>query len=250
VEPRSHAGPASDAAQESDAAPRGGAETGSGFDPLGPRRRIRHPFLWAFLVGIAVLTLMRPLLRHVPAPPPVEGRLPALRLVDQEGRPFGPEAMHGDVWIVGFVGRPRGADPAAAAASASPAAAGRTAGAASASAEASTEKARLDGLREIQDAYRDFGVRGIRILVVSLTDETTEAIATRAAAAGADPKRFTFARLDPSSPPRALEILDVARHAGELLIVDADGGLRGWYASGRDGLNEIYNRAQHVRGVP
>ena len=185
-----------------------------------------------------MLTLMRPLLRHVPAPPPVVGRLPALRLVDQEGRPFDAGTMRGDVWIVAFVGAAGAAGPSGGAESADR------------SAAAAAEKARLDGLREIQDAYRDFGVRGIRILVVSLAEPTDAGLAARAAAAGADPARWTFARPDPASPPGALATLDPARHAGDLLIVDAAGGLRGWYPSGRDGLNEVYNRAQHVRGVP
>ncbi|HSP19150.1 MAG TPA: SCO family protein, partial [Myxococcaceae bacterium] len=36
-------------------------------------------------------------------PPPVLGTVPAFRLVDQTGAPFGPEQLSGRVWVADFV---------------------------------------------------------------------------------------------------------------------------------------------------
>jgi len=46
----------------------------------------RNLYLWAFLLGVVVLTLMRPCLRRVPAPPPVRGTLPGFTFVDDAVR--------------------------------------------------------------------------------------------------------------------------------------------------------------------
>src|SRR5262245_45191964 len=64
---------------------------------------LRSPFLWAFLVSIAVITLIRPCLRRVPEPPPVSGRFPDLVLEDRDGQRFDRGTMLGTVWIVALL---------------------------------------------------------------------------------------------------------------------------------------------------
>jgi hypothetical protein len=61
---------------------------------------IRNPWLWAFVAGALLLTAIRPLLRHLPEPPPVLGPFPDLALVDASGRPFGAERLRGHATVV------------------------------------------------------------------------------------------------------------------------------------------------------
>jgi protein SCO1 len=71
--------------------------------PSLPRSGLQ-PWLWtAFLA----LVMAVPLLRQMVAPPapvlPVLGTVPAFRLVDQGGAPFGPERLSGRVWLADFI---------------------------------------------------------------------------------------------------------------------------------------------------
>ena len=63
---------------------------------------LRNPFVWAFVVGCAVVTLMRPLLRREPPPPPVLRQLPRFELVGSNGKPFGSDELRGHVYVVNF----------------------------------------------------------------------------------------------------------------------------------------------------
>jgi hypothetical protein len=51
----------------------------------------RNPYVWAFVVGCGLTTMMRPLLRRIPPPPPVLWQVPAFTLVDSRDQPFGSE---------------------------------------------------------------------------------------------------------------------------------------------------------------
>jgi len=192
--------------------------------PAPPARPLllRYPFLWAFLLGAIVLTLIRPCLRRVPEPPPPTGRFPDVALVDQTGRPFGRDTMSGDVWVVAFLREGCG-EPCDAA---------------------------LRRLREIGTTYAALHVDRIRLLSVVAA---SEGVKKRIAAAGADPSRWVFA----SGGPAAVRVLATAAcgapepaSPGCLAIVDAGGNLRGHYAADADGFNEVYNRARHVRDAP
>ncbi|MCZ7587017.1 MAG: SCO family protein [Deltaproteobacteria bacterium] len=63
----------------------------------------RNPFVWAAFIGMVLVTLMRPLLRHVPEPPPVIAQLPAFTLTDQNGRDFGSADLAGHVYVANFI---------------------------------------------------------------------------------------------------------------------------------------------------
>jgi len=199
-----------------------------------PPGRRRNLYLWAFLLGVVVLTLMRPCLRRIPAPPPVQGTLPGFTFVDDAGTSFGPERLRGAVWIVHFFYIGCGADCAPT----------------------------LRSLGEIRRTYTDLGIEGIRVLSLSVDPEhdTPEALRAFETAHGADPGRWllaTGAAADLDAFAREIfgphahgdtPLSEVAR-AGRLLLVDPEGGLRGTYASDASGIDEIYNRAQHVRDL-
>ena len=68
-----------------------------------PTRSVFHnPFVWAFLAGIIILTLIRPMLRRGPDPPPVLGQLPEFRLTESRGVPFGTSDLEGQVYVANF----------------------------------------------------------------------------------------------------------------------------------------------------
>lgn len=73
-------------------------------DAPSPPRPSLQPWLWtAFLA----LVMAGPIARQAVAPPlpalPLLGSVPAFRLVDQGGAPFGPERLQGRVWLANFI---------------------------------------------------------------------------------------------------------------------------------------------------
>jgi protein SCO1 len=63
-----------------------------------------QPWLWTgFLALVMALPVLRSALPPPAPPPPVLGRVPDFRLVDQTGAPFGPERLAGRVWLADFV---------------------------------------------------------------------------------------------------------------------------------------------------
>ena len=46
----------------------------------------------------------------------------------------------------------------------------------------------------------------------------------------------------PATPARPIEIA----HTGKVVLVDGSGGIRGYYDTDDMGLEEVFNRAQHV----
>ena len=69
---------------------------------MNARTVLRSPYVWGFVIGIVTLTLIRPLLRHIPEPPPVLSELPEFSLVGVDGKPFGSAELRGQVYVVNF----------------------------------------------------------------------------------------------------------------------------------------------------
>lgn len=61
----------------------------------------RSPWLWGFVIGATVLTLIRPRLRHIPEPPPVLGALESVSGIDHDGDPVGNETL-GEATLIHF----------------------------------------------------------------------------------------------------------------------------------------------------
>jgi cytochrome oxidase Cu insertion factor (SCO1/SenC/PrrC family) len=193
---------------------------------------LRYPFLWAFLLGVIVLTLVRPCLRRVPAPPPATGRFPAVTLTDAHGTAIAPLGGAGSVRVVLYV---RGA------------------------CDAPCDGA-LARQRELQETYAAERVQGIDMLTVVAEQgadparpgpapATPDRLRAMAGAIGTAAPRWQFVTGDAA----ALAAVEAALLAGaappaplRLAIVDAAGSLRGTYDPGADGFNEVYNRARHV----
>lgn len=66
------------------------------------KKIIKNPYLWAFLIGIASLHIIKEMaMRRRHAPPPM-AIVPEWQLVDQEGHPFGQKEMLGKVVVSNF----------------------------------------------------------------------------------------------------------------------------------------------------
>jgi protein SCO1/2 len=199
------------------------------------RQVARNPYVWAFVIGIATLTALRPLLRHIPEPPPVLSQLPEFSLRGIDGKPFGSEELRGQVYIASFFFTScRSICPAI-----------------------------MQGMSRLQTGFAERDIRGIRLVSISVDPEhdTPEVLGAYAKGLSADPARWTFLTGDPeqvrrlvvdgfktplvSKPQRDAEPIDIA-HTGKLVLVDGLGRIRGYYGSDEMGLDEVFNRAQHV----
>ena len=197
----------------------------------------RSPWLWASLLGVVSLTLLRPYCarrsRRVPKPPPVIGQVPEFRLTNQFGKPFGLADLKGHVWVVDFIfTRCRSICP------------------------------RMTAqMKKLQTRYAKKKVP-IKLLSISVDpiNDTPKAFLAYAKRHGADLNRWTFLTGKEADVRALLEkgfkvhmgekekiknMIDIA-HTSRFVIVDARGGIRGHYSSDDDGIDEIFHRSQHV----
>jgi protein SCO1/2 len=196
---------------------------------------LRNPFLWAFVAGIVCLTAIRPLLRHEPEPPGVLWRLPAFRLIAEDGSTFSKDDLAGRVWVANlFFTRCTSICPHL-----------------------------TRSMSALQRRYDEAGVDSVRLLSITVDPEYDSPGQLRAYARdhGIDTKRWRLltgdreriralvvgglhaAMGDP--PADGADLFDIA-HAGHLFLVDADGGVRGFYATDAAGLDEVFHRSRHV----
>lgn len=196
---------------------------------------MRNPLVWTVVIGCVMMTLLRPLMRHIPDPPPVLGQLPAFSLLTTEGQPFGSEELSGQVYVASFFFT-----------------------------RCTTICPFLtQAMSELDARYRREGVEGIHLVGISVDPEhdTTEVLQEYAQLWEIDPQRWTLLTGDleaiqrlvvdgfmtamdrqPQAENRPLEIA----HSGKLVIVDQRGAIRGYYDYDEMGLDEVFHRSQHV----
>jgi protein SCO1/2 len=194
------------------------------------RRWLRNPYVWAFVAGCALTTLMRPLLRRIPSPPPVLWQVPAFTLVDSLGRPFGSEALRGHVYVANFFfTRCPSVCPTL-----------------------------MKGMATLQRRFRDDNLETIRLVSISVDSyDTPERLHDAEPGYGVDPSRWVLLT-GPRERVRSLAVdgfrvalgegdgvADIA-HAAKLLLVDGSGALRGVYDGDELGLDETFWRARRV----
>ena len=199
------------------------------------RSILRNPYVWGLVIGIVTLTAIRPLLRRVPEPPPVLSALPAFSLVGIDGKPFGSKELKGQVYIASFFFTScRSICPGI-----------------------------MKGVARLQDGFAQRNIEGVRLVSISVDPEfdTPDVLASYGQTMGVDPARWTLLTGNPDAVrqlvvegfktplerprPEGPEPIDIA-HTGKLVLVDASGRIRGYYDSDELGLDEVYNRAQHV----
>jgi protein SCO1/2 len=199
------------------------------------RRALRSPFLWAFVVGCALVTSMRPLLRRVPPPPPVIGRVPRFSLVSASGAPFGSADLAGHVYVASFF----------------------------VTRCSSSCVGLMEGMAKLVNRYRDEGVDAIRLVSITADPDydTPERLRDAERRYGVDPARWLlltgpreeihdlarrgFGRPLDERPPSAGGGFDVMG-GDTLFLVDPSGRLRGRYGVDEAGFDEVYWRSRHV----
>jgi len=203
-----------------------------------PRRPFyRNPWLWAFVAGALLLTAIRPLLRHVPEPPPILHTIPAYTLVDQDGKPYGSEQLRGKPYVVSFYfTRCTSICPLL-----------------------------MRSMKRLQDEYEAQHVDGVHLVSVSVDPEydRPEQLAEYAKAFGVHPGRWTLLTGEPAAVREVAEngfkvpmgtpeptdgapdLIDIA-HTGRLVLVDAEGRVRGYYDTSDLGLEEIFQRSKRL----
>ena len=199
-------------------------------------RWYQNPWVWGVIFGLVFIPLIRPLTRHVPEPPPVMGELPAFSLVDSNGQPFGTEQMEGDVWVVGFFFTTcRTLCPRI-----------------------------LAAMSTLQEKYVTYE-HDVRLLAVTVdpATDTPEVLAAKAKEIGADPSVWTFVTGTEEQLREVVQggfktymgervtdgktgLVDIA-HTERLVLVDWQGGIRGYYGIDELGLDEVYHRSRHVK---
>ena len=203
-----------------------------------PWLRFVRRYIWviAFVLGAATLTVIRPMLRHVPEPPPVLFTLPGdYALVDHLERPFTPATLEGEVWVAGFV-------------------------------FTSCPSSCPAVTRAMSDLADRFARTKVDVKMVSFTvdpeRDTPEVLARYASTVGADPDQWRFVTGEPDTILKLVgegfrlgvgerqtiegDIYDIA-HSTKLALVDGEGQIRGYYGIEPDeGLAEIYERADRV----
>ena len=200
-----------------------------------PRSLWSSPYLWAALAGLILIPLMRPLLRFEPDPPPVLYPLPDFELVDSTGAAFGLEKMRGSVHVVNFIfTRCPSICPLL-----------------------------TRSMLELDRRYQQEGVEGVRLLSITVDPEFDRppVLAEYAHRHGIDTRRWSLLTgpLDEvrrvvvegfKTPMGEREtngagLMDIA-HTGKLVLIDANGAVRGYYDSDELGLDEVFHRSQHV----
>ncbi len=203
--------------------------------PKTPGRSIlRNPFAWAFVVGVVTLTLLRPALRNEPPPPPVLGQLPEFQLTEAAGTPYGSAELAGSVYVANFIfTRCASICPRLTAA-----------------------------MDQLNRRYDTAGVDGIQLVSITVDPEydTPRRLGEYAALHEVESDRWKFLTGDPEQvrslivegfrTPMGTPVedplpIDIA-HTGKLVLVDPEGGIRGYYESDATGLDEVFHRSRRV----
>jgi protein SCO1/2 len=187
------------------------------------------------LIGLVALAAIRPLLRPVPAPPPVLGHVPEFALIDSGARPFGSAQLKGQVYIASvFFTSCRSICPAI-----------------------------MHGMARLQARLDERGIHGIRLVSISVDPEfdTPEVLRAYGKDLGVKPERWTLLTGDPKTiravvvdgfktplehaPATPASPIEIA-HTGKVVLVDGSGDIRGYYDTDDAGLGEVFDRAQLV----
>ena len=121
----------------------------------------------------------------------------------------------------------------------------------------------MHGMARLQARLDERGIQGIRLVSISVDPEhdTPEVLRAYGKDLAVKPERWTLLTGDPRTiqavvvggfkvplehtPPTPGSPFEIA-HTGKVVLVDGSGGIRGYYDSDDMGLDEVFNRAQHV----
>lgn len=182
----------------------------------------RNVWVLATISSMVTITLLRPCTRHVPDPPPVTGALPAWTLATADGRPLGSADLAGNVYVLGFYEERAG----------------------------ETSDAVLRALGQLQTRFAQ-AESPARLVAVRLGAGPLTDLDRAAEAMKAESGRWTFVGGESAHElAKALDALHGEAHVAPwdhgLVMIDADGGCRGFYGTNAAGVDEAFHRSIHV----
>lgn len=204
------------------------------FEKLTERFR-RSPYFWSAVMSMIVITVLTPLTRRVPAPPPVINSLPSFSLTGPDGKAFGSQELAGRVYVASFIFTRCG----------------------------SVCPLIVQHLSTLQKRVQ---LEKFPLTIVSISVDpefdTPDVLRNYAEKIGADPKIWTFLSgsrenildvvekgftVGVGAPIITNGLMDIA-HSQKLVLVDSKGQIRGFYDASSEGIEELYARAEAVVG--
>lgn len=195
----------------------------------------KQPYLWSAVLCALVITVLTPLTRRVPLPPPALGDVPAFSLTNQEGLPFGTAQLAGKPYVASFIfTRCKSFCPIV-----------------------------FQHLKTLQERIQ---ISKLPLSIVSFTVDpdfdSAAVLKSHAQLMGAQPEHWTFLTTEKEAMAELVEkgfmvamgeafmnagMMDIA-HAQKLVLVDAQGKIRGYYDATSQGIDEVFSRAEAVAG--
>jgi protein SCO1/2 len=195
----------------------------------------QRPYFWSAVVAMIFITVLTPLTRRVPAPPPVISTVPAFTLTGPNGSPFGSTELKNKVYVASFIfTRCQSVCPLI-----------------------------VQHLGELQQRIL---FSRLPLTLVSLTvdpeHDTPSVLKSFAEKVGADPATWTFLTgsrddlvavveqgftVGVGAPTLTNGLMDIA-HSQKLILVDGQSRIRGFYNASSEGVDEIFSRAEAVVG--
>jgi protein SCO1/2 len=195
----------------------------------------KSPYLWTALISMTVITILTPLTRRVPQPPPVVSTVPEFSLVGPDGTAFGSRELAGRIYIASFIfTRCQSICPMI-----------------------------VQHLTKLQNQIIQ---QKIPLTLVSITvdpeNDTPSVLKSFAEKSGANSSVWTFLTGTRESITHVVEkgftvgmgapaeingLMDIA-HSQKLILVDNRGRIRGFYDATTEGVEEIFARAEAVVG--
>ncbi len=208
------------------------------------KKLLKHPLVWIAVLTFLILPfVLRNYMRRIPMPPPVLGQLPSFELTDHNGKPFGLKNLQGQVTVVAFFfSRCSGICPPL-----------------------------MRHMKMLQDKFI-FQKIGVRLLAITVDPDydTPKRLRAYAKKLGADLRSWTFLtgpiekirrlalkgfHVAVGTPKKKASFLDIT-HTSKLILVDQKGQVRGrpdkqgnpvgYFDSTREGIAELFHRAQHT----
>lgn len=195
----------------------------------------KRPFTWAAVFFAILITVLTPLTRRVPEPPPVLGEVPQFTVTNQNGELFGSQQLAGKAYVASFVfTRCKTACPMI-----------------------------FQHLKTLQERIK---ASQLPLAIVSFTvdpdHDTPEKLKAHAATLQSDPNIWSFLTSEKLALTQLIEggfmmavgeetmmggLMDIA-HAQKLVLVDARSKIRGFYDATPTGVDEVFARAEAISG--
>ena len=187
-----------------------------------------------FILGAIAITVVRPFMRHEPAPPKVISLLPNFSLKNQQGQIYGTNELNGKVYVASFLFTR--------CQTVCPLIAGKLKELQSKFAEAEMPvqivSFSVDPEFDVPEVLLEYSQKWSN-------DKGTWVFLTGETAAMQQVMSGFAMSLEQPKADGSESMIDIA-HSAKLVLVDWKGAIRGYYDSNSEGLDEVFHRSKHV----